>query len=72
MKKKTVGFSGKMIATVVAACGAQIVALVVSLVATGNFSRTELAQVVSVVLTAVFGFVAGYAQEPDVVATKKG
>lgn len=68
---KTIGFSGKMLATIAAACGAQFVLFIANLIASGEFDRTELATLVSMALTAVFGFVSGYAKAPDTVAPEQ-
>lgn len=60
---KTVGLSKKIIA----AAGAQFVALVVNLIASGQFDRVEWAQVVGIVLTTVLGIAA----PPNAVVAKK-
>lgn len=64
----TVGLSNKLVKTLIAACGAQLVALIVQVIATGEFDRVALAQLVGVAVTALFGFVGGYAAAPDAVA----
>lgn len=61
----TIGFSKKVLATVLAACGAQAVALVVQLIATGEFDRVSAAQLVGVGLTAGLGVLAGYLAPPN-------
>jgi hypothetical protein len=65
MTKKTKGFSNKLIATLWGADGAQITAFLVNWISSGEFDRVELAQLVGVVLTTVFGVVAGYVGKPD-------
>jgi len=62
---KTVGFSKKVLATLVAACGAQLVAVVVQVTATGVFDRVAVAQLVGAGLTAVIGLAAGYKAPPN-------
>jgi Ca2+/Na+ antiporter len=62
---KTVGFSKKVLATVLAACGAQLVAVVVQVTATGEFDRVAVGQVVGAALTAVLGTFAGYQAAPN-------
>lgn len=61
MKLRTVGFSKKVLATVLAACGGQLIAFCTTLLATGSFDRVEAAQLLGVALTAALGVVAGYA-----------
>lgn len=62
---KTVGFSKKVLAAVLAACGAQAAALLVQVIATGQFDRVAVAQLVGVGLTAVLGVAAGYKAPPN-------
>lgn len=62
---RTVGFSHKVLATVIGAVSAQLVAFVVALVATGEFDRVALGQLVGVALTAVFGVLVGYQASPS-------
>lgn len=64
-KRRTVGLSNKVAKTLWGACGAQAVALVTNLIATGQFDRVEVAQLVGVAATAVGGLLAGYRAEPD-------
>jgi hypothetical protein len=51
---QTIGFSKKVLAAV----GAQTVALIVNFIASGEFDRVEVAQVVGLGLTAALGYVA--------------
>jgi hypothetical protein len=62
---QTIGFSKKVAAAVITACGAQLIALVVQVVATGEFDRVAAAQLVGVALTAVLGTYAGYQAPPN-------
>lgn len=62
---RTVGTSNKLIATLVGAVGAQLVALIVQVAATGEFDRTAWAQLGGAALTVVLGFVSGYRAGPD-------
>ena len=62
---QTVGISNKLIKTLLGAVSAQLVALAVQVIATGQFDRVALAQLVGAGLTAVFGFVLGYQASPD-------
>lgn len=64
---RTQGTSGKLLATLYGAVGAQLVALLVVLAASGEFDRAAWAQLGGVALTAVGGFVFGYRAEPDAV-----
>lgn len=64
-KRRTAGLSNKVAKTLWGACGAQAVAFLVSLIATGQFDRVELAQLVGVAATAAGGLLAGYAASPD-------
>lgn len=64
-KRRTAGLSNKVAKTLWGACGAQAVALVTNLIATGQFDRVELAQLVGVAATAVGGLIVGYAAQPD-------
>jgi hypothetical protein len=61
----TIGFSKKVAATLAAACGAQLIALLVQWISTGAFDRVELAQLVGAGLTALFGVIAGYKAPPN-------
>jgi hypothetical protein len=70
MQKQTVGLSSKLIGTLIGACGAQLVAFVVNLISSGEFDRTEAAQLVGLALTAVFGVIVGYIAQPDQQALK--
>lgn len=67
---ETVGFSKKVLATVLAAAGAQLVALLVNLISTGAFDRVEVGQLVGVVMTAVLGTAAGWLAPPNEVTTR--
>jgi hypothetical protein len=62
---RTVGISRKLLAAVWGACGAQAIALVTNLIASGQFDRVELAQVIGVAATAAGGVLAGYWAAPD-------
>jgi hypothetical protein len=62
---RTQGLSRKLTATLIGAVGTQVIAFVVNLLASGEFNRTELAQIVGIGLTAAFGTVAGYLSQPD-------
>lgn len=62
---KTVGFSKKVVATLVAACGAQLVAVTVQVTATGEFDRVAVGQLIGAGLTAVLGLAAGYKAPPN-------
>lgn len=64
---RTDGTSGKLLATLYGAIGAQLIALLVVVAASGEFDRAAWAQLGGAALTAIGGFVFGYRAEPDIV-----
>ena len=68
MELQTIGFSKKVLATVLTACGAQAVALIVNWISTEEFNRTEWAGLIGIALTATLGTLAGYLAKPNPVA----
>lgn len=61
----TVGFSKKVAAAILTACGAQAIALVVQLASSGAWDRAEWASLLGVALTATLGTYAGYRAPPN-------
>lgn len=64
---KTTGISNKLLQTLLGACGAQVIALLVTLAATGEFDRVQWAQVGGLALSALLGLALGYRADPDTV-----
>src|SRR3954462_12524953 len=62
---RTLGISRKLLSTVLAAIGTQVLALLVNWVSTGKFDKVEVAQAVGIVLTAIFGSLSGVVAKPD-------
>lgn len=63
----TVGWSNKLIHTLLGAVGGQVIALVVALASTGEFDRVQWAQVGGLALSALLGLVLGRQAAPDTV-----